>query len=152
MKSTVKLSRKKSICSTILQSILPALPVNSTVSPPGVPPASNRAGERCIAAVLCRSVPLQSRQSLGSSPSALISKVLSQGSGWLRFLHGLEEEKRTSPFFRILSLKRLSCRSKTFKHTERNPLSTEPRTLHAHERSVVKRFLFRSESMLQYSD
>ena len=145
------MSRKNSICSTILQSILPALPVNSAVSHPGVPPASNRAGVRCSVAVLCRSVPLQTRQSLGSSPSALISKLLSQGSGWLRFLHGLEGEKRTSPFFGILSLKRLSCSSKTFEHTARNPLSTEPRTLHAPGGSVVKRFLLTPGSWLKTS-
>lgn len=64
-----------------------------------------------------------------------------------RFLRGLEETKRVSPLFRISLLKRLSCYSKAFEQTARKPLTGEPRTLHAHARPVVKRFLWRGSTI-----
>jgi hypothetical protein len=74
-------------------------------------------------------------------------KNSSQAPERFRFLRGLEEKKRVSPFFRILSLKRLSWYSKTFEHTLQKPLTEEPHTLHAHERPVVKRFLRRRSTL-----
>jgi hypothetical protein len=75
-------------------------------------------------------------------------KISIRGSGWLRFLRGLEEKILDSPNFRILSLKRLSCLTKPLKHTAKRTPFTEPRTLHANRRSLVKSFFARSETSL----
>jgi hypothetical protein len=55
----------------------------------------------------------------------------------------MEETICTSPLFWIFSLKRFTSSNQTFKLDDKKTLFTEPRTLHAPERSVVKQDFLR---------
>jgi hypothetical protein len=127
--------KNESNCFKIPQSTLSAFLVTLQCLRCQVPPALNapECGLR-FCCCPCRNLLPPSRQLLGSArPENFI-----QGSEQLPFLRGLEEKKLISPYFRISSLKRLSCKPKTLKHTTRKTLSTEPRTLHANKQPVVK--------------